>query len=92
MNDTAPIKKTIALPLAIHKRASELAKKIGLKQYEFITAAILLAEEDEQVLEAILKLHHHRFPYRKVDVKVKKTLENLSQDQLDALLSHLNLK
>ena len=89
MSNRSAYKKTIALPIAIHDRASELAKKLGIKQYELVTAAILLAETDEALQQAILNTHAKRFSLATLDIEVKKKLEGLSIKELDALLAHL---
>jgi hypothetical protein len=88
----AEIKKTIALPLSVHEKASELAKRIGLKQYEFIAAAILLAETDENFLQEILNTHAKKFALNGLDADVRKKLEELSLTELDALLNLVKKK
>ncbi len=88
----AEIKKTIALPLSVHEKASELAKRIGLKQYEFIAAAIALAETDENFLQEILNTHAKKFALNGLDADVRKKLEELSLTELDALLNLVKKK
>jgi hypothetical protein len=83
------LKKTIALPISIHEKAGELAKQLGIKQYEFVTAAILLAEADNSFLQEILNTHAKRFSLSTLDINVRKKLEGLSVAELNALLAHL---
>lgn len=83
------IKKTIALPLEIHQKASDLAKKVGLKQYEFIAAAINLAETNENFLQAIIDTHAKKFGLTGLNGEVRKKLESLSAENLEELLKHL---
>ena len=85
-------KKTIALPISIHQKAGELANKVGMKQYEFIVAAILLAEADEKFLQEIVNTHAKRFSLNALDPSIRKKLEDLSITELDALLAHLKQK
>ena len=83
------VKKTIALPIEIHQKAGDLAKQVGLKQYEFITAAINLAEADDKFLQAIVETHAKKFGVNKLDDEVRKKLESLSAEDLEELLKHL---
>lgn len=82
-------KKTIALPIDVHQKASDLSKKVGLKQYEFIAAAINLAETDEKFLQAIVDTHAKKFNLNSLDAEVRKKLEALSPTDLDALLKSI---
>jgi hypothetical protein len=88
----AEIKKTIALPLSVHEKASELAKKIGLKQYEFIAAAVLLAETDENFRQEILNTHAKKYALNGLDADVMEKLQELSVAELDALLNLVKKK
>lgn len=82
-------KKTIALPIEIHQISLTLAKKVGLKHYELICAAIQLASTDEKFLQAIVETHAKKFRFNGLDPKVRAKLEALSVEDLDALLEKL---
>lgn len=82
-------RKTISLPIDVHNRIAEIAKKASIKQYEFIAAAIDLAFFDESFFQAIVEQHKKKSSLSEIDIKVRKKLESLSVDDLDALLNNL---
>ncbi|MCX7089150.1 MAG: hypothetical protein NTV00_14000 [Methylococcales bacterium] len=82
-------RKTISLPLDVHNKAGEISKRAGIKQYEFIAAAIDLAFSDETIFQAIIEQHKKKTSLKGIDVEVRKKLESLSAKDLEELLKHL---
>jgi len=82
-------RKTVSLPLDVHDKVSEIAKRAGIKQYEFIASAIELACSDEAVFQAIVEQHKKKTSLKEMDPEVKKKLESLSAEDLDVLLKNL---
>jgi hypothetical protein len=82
-------RKTISLPLDVHTKASEIAKRAGMKQYEFIASAIDLAFSDDAFFQAIIEQHKKKISLKGIDPDVRKKLESLSAEDLEALLKNL---
>jgi hypothetical protein len=82
-------RKTISLPLDVHNKASEIAKRAGMKQYEFIASAIDLALSDNAVFQAIIEQHKKKISLKGIDAEVRKKLESLSAEDLETLLENL---
>ncbi|MFZ2403814.1 MAG: hypothetical protein WAW41_01680 [Methylobacter sp.] len=82
-------RKTISLPIDVHDKVSEIAKRAGIKQYEFIASAIELAFLDDAVFRAIVEQHKKKNSLKGMDPEVRRKLESLSAEDLDVLLKNL---
>lgn len=82
-------RKTISLPIDVHDKASKIAKRAGMKQYEFIASAIELAFSDDAVFQAIVEQHKKKTSLKGIDPEVRKKLVSLSAEDLEVLLKNL---